>query len=394
MINFIIRHFIKDYENYQDFKVREQYGKVTSIVGIFINIFLSLSKFVVGTLSHSVSITADAVNNLGDAGTSIISLVSFKLSSRPADEEHPFGHERFEYVASMVVAFLILLVGVDLFKSSIMQIINPSKIMFSYVSVIVLIIAIFLKLYMFLYNRKIANKINSTMLKATAADSISDVMATSSVLAATILSPIINFQLDGYIGLVVAILILRTGFNMVKATLDELLGTAPPQDLVKRIEKKIRSYEGVLGLHDLVIHSYGPNRCYVSVHVEVSSKENVLVSHDIIDNIEKDFARDDNLQVVIHLDPVVMDDEITNEMRTFIKHKIKEIDPELSFHDFRMVPGETHTNIIFDVVMPVKSRLSEHEILFKVTSALQEKDHKYFAVITFDHAYTKLNNDQ
>ncbi|MEG2572774.1 MAG: cation diffusion facilitator family transporter, partial [Erysipelotrichaceae bacterium] len=287
MVTFIIHRFINNYKNYQDAHVREQYGKVTSIIGIFFNVFLSLSKFIVGTLFQSVSITADAVNNLSDAGNSLISLVSFKLSSMPADEEHPFGHERFEYIASLIVAFLILFVGIDLMRSSIGKIFHPDVIRFSYVSVVVLVMSIAVKFYMYRYNKHFGEEINSSMMKATAADSISDVLATTSVLVALILSPIVQFQLDGYMGAIVAVLILKTGYDIIKSTLDELLGMAPPVEMVKMIETKIMSYEGVLGFHDLVIHSYGPNRSFASVHVEVSSKEDVLISHDVIDNIEK-----------------------------------------------------------------------------------------------------------
>lgn len=388
MITFLIHKFVKDYERYEDPVVRERYGRVTSCVGIAINILLCVSKFIVGTLAHSVSITADAVNNLSDAGSSIISLISFKMSSRPADAEHPFGHERFEYVASMVVAFLILLVGVDLIRTSFDKVLHPEAITFSWVSILVLGISILAKFYMYSYNKKLGKKINSTMLEATAADSISDVMATGSVLIAAILSSLLQFQLDGYMGIFVAILIMKTGYDIVKSTLDELLGTAPPMELVENITNKLKTYDGVLGFHDLVIHSYGPSRCYVSVHVEVSSKENVLVSHDMIDNIEKDFLRDMNLQVVIHLDPIVTDDKDTNEMREYVGACIHELDPALSFHDFRMVPGETHTNVIFDIVVPFKFRLSDHEILAAVTKSLQKKGNNYFAVINFDREMT------
>ncbi|MEG0265676.1 MAG: cation diffusion facilitator family transporter [Erysipelotrichaceae bacterium] len=389
MVTFIIHRFINNYKNYQDAHVREQYGKVTSIIGIFFNVSLSLAKFMVGTLAGSVSITADAVNNLSDAGNSIISLVSFKLSSMPADEEHPFGHERFEYIASLIVAFLILFVGIDLMRSSLGKILHPDAISFSYVSLIVLVMSIFVKFYMYRYNKHFGEEINSSMMKATAADSISDVLATSSVLLALVLSPIFHFQLDGYMGAIVAVLILKTGYDIIKSTLDELLGMAPPIEMVKMIEDKIMSYDGVLGFHDLVIHSYGPNRSFASVHVEVSSKENVLISHDVIDNIEKDFAKDDNLQLVIHLDPVVTDDETTNEMKSYIRNTLNELDEKLCFHDFRMVPGGTHTNIIFDVVMPSKYKYSDHYIVAYINEALSKKDHKYFAVITFDHAYVK-----
>lgn len=391
MIDWLIHRFVKDYENIHDSKVREQYGRVTSITGIACNIFLFTAKFTAGTLFHSVAIVADAVNNLSDAGSSVVSLVSFKLSSRPADEEHPFGHERFEYIASLAVAFLVLLVGLELARTSVDKIMHPDPIVFSMLSVTVLIVSILVKLWMYSYNRKIARRIDSSMMQATAADSISDVMATGAVLAATILSPLVHVQLDGYMGVIVALFILYTGYGIVRSTIDQLLGQAPSEDQVKMISNTLKKYDGVLGYHDLVIHSYGPNRCFATVHVEVNSKEDVLISHDMIDNIERDFAENHHMNVVIHLDPIVLDDEEVNAMRDQVRTIIQNINEVLTMHDFRMVVGETHTNLIFDVVVPQRFPLTDIQLHQQIDEKLHKINQQYRTVITFDRTYTKLN---
>lgn len=395
MITFLAKRFIKDYESMDDGHVRNAYGNLLSSIGILNNLILFGFKFLAGTLSNSVSITADAVNNLSDAGSSIISLISFKLSSKPADEKHPFGHARYECIASMVVACLILMLGLELVKTSFGKILHPDVVDFSWLSVVILLFSISIKLWMYLYNKKYGKLLKSSVMEATAADSISDVMATGAVLLSTVLSPIVHFNLDGYMGVVVAFFILNAGFGIIKSALDELLGQAPDEDLVRSIQKKISSYEGVLGMHDLVIHDYGVQRIFASVHVEVDYKVDVLKSHDMIDNIERDFKENMGLEMVIHMDPINMDDPLTNELRDMMKRFVHKIHENLSMHDFRNVPGETHTNMIFDVVVPFDVPMNNQEILDQlITLVHQEKGNNYYLVVTFDRAYTSQSRDE
>lgn len=388
MMRYLISHFIPDYQNIQDSKVRENYGNLTSIVGILCNIFLCAGKFIVAAIVNSVSISADAINNLSDAGSSLISLISFKLSNRPADEEHPFGHARYEYIASMLVAVLILFLGIELVSSSWDKIINPEKITFSIIPVIILTASIIVKFWMFSYNRHYGKQLNSAVMEATAADSISDCMATGAVLASTCISPLIHFNLDGYMGIAVAFFIIITGAKIVKETLDALLGSSPNQEDVKNIISLIKGHEGVLGIHDLMIHDYGAQKRFGSVHVEVSGNEDIFVSHDMIDNIEREIQEKLNVQMVIHMDPIDTDDEETNEMREYVKKMIQTIDSKLSIHDFRMVRGNTHTNLIFDCLVPHKVTLSNNEILEAIKTNIAELEKTYYVVVTFDRAYT------
>lgn len=387
MMNILVARFIKDHENLHDDKVREHYGNLTSIVGILANLVLFAGKFFIGTLVRSVSITADAVNNLSDAGSSIISLVSFKLSSRPADEDHPFGHARYEYIASMVVAVLILLLGFELIKTSFDKILHPEAIDFSMISIAILAFSIVVKFWMYSYNKHYGKLLGSSVMEATAADSISDCMATGAVLLSTFISPLLHFNLDGYMGVIVAAFILITGAKIIKSTLDDLLGKTPSQEEVQAIIDFIRQYDGVLGIHDLMIHDYGPGRLFGSVHVEVSSKEDIFVSHDMIDNIERDIQNALHIQMVIHMDPIDVEDEKTNEMREFIKKMIVTIHPDLSIHDFRMVSGSTHTNLIFDCLVPYTVPLNNNDILAQIKKNVSLLDKQYYVVVTFDRAY-------
>lgn len=387
MISFLAKTFIKDYQKTDDENVRHAYGNLTSLVGIVNNIILFIFKFLAGTLAGSVSITADAVNNLSDAGSSIISLVSFYLSSRPADEEHPFGHARYECIASMLVACLILLLGFELIKTSIGKILHPEDVLFSWISVIVLIVSIGVKLWMFIYNRHYGKLLSSSIMEATAADSISDVMATSAVLASTIISPILHFNLDGYMGIIVACLIIYAGGGIIRSALDELLGKAPSKELVQSLKDKIYAYEGVLGIHDLIIHDYGVNRLFASVHVEVDYKIDVMKSHDMIDNIERDIKKSMGIELVIHMDPIKKDDPITNELKDFMKKALKTIHEDLSLHDFRVVSGNTHTNVIFDVVVPYHLKLENKEILQRLKEQVDKQYDACYLVVTFDKDY-------
>lgn len=388
MMHFLISHFIADYQDIQDPKVREKYGNLTSVVGILCNILLCVGKFIVAAIVNSVSISADAINNLSDAGSSLISLISFKLSNRPADEKHPFGHARYEYIASMLVAVLILFLGIELVNSSLDKILNPEEITFSIIPVVILIVSILIKFWMFSYNRHYGKRLNSTVMEATAADSISDCLATGAVLASTCISPLIHFNLDGYMGIAVAFFIILTGAKIVKETLDILLGSSPSQEDVKNIIQLIREHEGVLGIHDLMIHDYGAQRRFGSVHVEVSGNEDIFVSHDMIDNIEREIQDRLGVQMVIHMDPIDTDDEETNEMREYVKKMIVTVHPLLSIHDFRMVRGNTHTNLIFDCLVPYQVPLSNAEILEAIKNNVAQLEKTYYVVVTFDRAYT------
>lgn len=384
MIAFLAKKFIKHHDDFTRESVREQYGKLTSITGIGANVFLFAGKFIVGLFVNSVSIRADAINNLSDAGSSIISLVSFKLSSKPADREHPYGHARYETIASMLVAALILALGIELIQGSWVKIVDPEPIVFSFISVVILSVSILVKLWMYSYNKKYAKLLSSSMMDATAADSISDVMATGAVLISTILSPILHFQLDGYMGIIVALFIMKTGYDIIREALDVLLGKAPDETFVKALIERINSYDGVLGIHDLMVHNYGPQRTFASVHVEVDGNINVFTSHDMIDNIEREIQEEFHISLVIHMDPINTDDEMTNQLKDYINGIVTAIDERLSIHDFRIVSGDTHTNLIFDISIPYEVKQTNQELFDKIEKDVKKDHRDYFLVITFD----------
>ena len=388
MMHLLVRLFVKDHDHMEKDSVRKSIGNLTASVGVINNIFLCIFKFIAGTMANSVSITADAINNLSDAGSSIISLISFRLSSRPADAKHPFGHARYECVASLIVAVLILYLGVEMAQQSMDKILHPQESVFSWVAIIVLIASILVKLWMYVYNHTYGTRLQSSLMIATAADSLSDVLGTSAVLVSIILSPILNFNLDGYMGIIVAGFILYTGISLIRSALDDLLGKAPDPELVEKISERIRRYEGVLGIHDMIVHDYGPNRLFVSVHVEVDYRRDIFESHDMIDNIEKEIKEEMGIETVVHMDPIKVDDELTNELRAMVKAVLEQMDPRLSFHDFRVVPGTTHTNLIFDVVVPFGLSVSDEELMKQITERIHDRRCDCFAVITFDRAYT------
>ena len=388
MIQLIIRTFIKNYKDVENHHVREAYGKLAGVVGIISNIILFIIKFTVGILFKSISVTADAVNNLSDAGSSIITLIGFKLSGKPADAKHPYGHARMEYITGLAVSFIIILLGVQLIQTSFDKVLHPEESVFSYLTITVLIISILMKLWQGMFNKKVGKTIHSTALEATAADSINDVVATSAVLLSTIIAKWTGVNLDGYMGILVAVFILVSGLKMIGETINPLLGMAPDQEMVDQIYKKIMSYDTVLGIHDLVVHNYGPQRCFASVHVEVPASQDILISHDIIDNIERDFARDMDIHLVVHLDPIVTDDETTNLLKAQVKHIVKDISPDLSIHDFRAVVGVSHTNLIFDVCVPFSVKMSDAEITGLISRKVKEINPTYYTVIVVDRSYT------
>lgn len=387
MINFIIKRFIKDYENVKDASVRGAYGRLGSIVGISANIFLSMSKIVVGTLFNSISITADGVNNLSDAGSSVVTLIGFKISGKPADKDHPFGHARIEYLTGLVVGVVILLLGVELLKSSVQKIRNPESIVFSWTMIFVLVLSIVIKIWLSYFNLKIGKKISSSTMKATAVDARNDVIATSAVLISIFIAKFTGFEVDGYMGALVGLFILYSGYSILKDILNPLLGEMPDHDFIEKIEKKILSYEGIINIHDLVVHNYGPNRYFATVHAEVNANDDILKSHDMIDNIERDFAKDLDINLVIHLDPIITNDKEINQLRCMTGKIIKSIDEKLSMHDFRVVKGETHTNLIFDVVIPVGYEIKSSELIGKIEKAVKKENENYYAVVTIDENY-------
>lgn len=379
--------FIKDYQNTSDPEVRFRYGIAAGVFGIVSNTVLCVFKILVGILSGSVAIVADAVNNLSDAASSIVTVFGFKLSNRPADREHPYGHERYEYIAAFIIAFAVVLIGALLLKQSIEKIITPEGITVSVYTYVVLAVAIVLKIVQGLLYRDFGKAINSEALRASAADSRNDVFTTIAVLISTIVIDTTGVNIDGYAGLVVSIVIIVFSLKLLKDTVNPLLGTVPDKALVVKIAEKLSSYEVVLGFHDLMIHSYGPAITYASVHVEVDAKENVIEMHDAIDNIERDFMNDMNVHLVIHMDPVTIGDPETDNLKSEITGIIKNLNGDLTLHDFRLVKGPTHTNVLFDVVIPYDCKTT----LGDIKRALQENvksETTYYYVINVDRKFT------
>lgn len=396
MTKFIIKMFIKDYENVSDPKVRESYGLVSSITGLIVNAFLSMSKIIAGILFNSISVLADGVNNLSDGASSLITFIGFKISGKPADKDHPFGHARMEYLTGLILGIAVLLVGIELLKSSFNKIMNPAKAVFSMEMVIILFVSILAKLWLSLFYKKLAARISSATIKAASADSRNDVITTGLVLASIFISRLTGYEVDGYAGLLVALFVLYSGFDILRDILNPLLGEMPSAEFVKSIEDKLMSYEGILNAHDLVVHNYGPNRYFATVHAEVDAREDILKSHDLIDNIERDFAKDLNINLVIHLDPIITDDKEINSLKKMTEDKVRSIDEKLTIHDFRVVKGETHTNLIFDVLVPVDSDIKSSDLVDRIEREIQNENETYFAVVTVDKNYvsTYINEIQ
>lgn len=387
MTNFLIRTFIKDRENTADLHVRTAYGKLSGTVGIVVNVLLFFAKLIAGMLTGSVSITADAVNNLADASSAIVSLLGFKMAAKPADPEHPYGHARYEYLAGLAVAVLILIIGVDLMKSAVGKILHPAAVTFSWVTVAILLASILTKLWLALFNRRIGNLIGSKTLLAAAADSRNDVISTAAVLVSTLIARFTSFDPDGFIGLLVALFILYSGVGLLRETVSPLLGQAPDPEIVRAIEEKVLSYSGVLGIHDLILHDYGPGRQFASIHVEMAAEGDVLANHDVIDNIERDFLKE-GLHLLVHFDPIVTSDAAVGELREWLSAKVKTIRSGLSIHDLRTVPGPTHTNVIFDLLLPHEYAGEESAIKQRIRALVAENYPDHFCVITVDHDFT------
>lgn len=360
---------------------REKIGKISSLVGILLNIVLSVFKIVVGIVSGFISIMADGLNNLSDCGSSVVSYMSFRMSSKPADKEHPYGHERIEYVSSMAVAFVILIIAFELAMESINNIISPKALEFSVIAVAVLIGSILVKFGMFIFNNIMAKKINSDLLKATAVDSLSDTISTTAVLISVLIGKFTGVYIDGYVGVLVSLLIAWSGIKILKETASKLIGQAPDRDLVLQVKTRILSKPGVLGIHDLNIYCYGPNKYFASVHVEVDAKVDVLESHELIDDIEKEFLEETNVVLTGHLDPIVIDDEEVNMLRRQVSIIVKDIDEEFSMHDFRIVRAVNYTNLIFEVAIPFETKLGDEEIEKLIKTRIKQLGKQYRPVI-------------
>lgn len=387
MSKVLIKAFIRDYENTGNLKVREAYGTLGSITGIIVNLILAIAKYFAGMISGSISVTADAINNLSDAGSSIISLVGVKLSAKPADKGHPYGHGRVEYISALAVSFVVLLMGIELFRSSIDKIINPVPVKFNWISLIILVVSILAKLWLGLFNRKLGKKINSSPMMAVMKDSFSDCLATGVALIAIIISAFSDVSVDGYLGVIVAGFIFLAGFNILKETMADLLGKPADREFTEEIEKKILSYDKIVGVHDMIIHDYGPGRKFASAHAEVSSLDDIMEIHDIIDLAERDIFNEFGLVISIHTDPIVTDDERIIELKEMTIKIVKEISDEMSIHDFRVVDGPTHTNLIFDLISPHKFHISNGEIIQTIEDKLSKIDERYFVVITIEHSF-------
>lgn len=395
MTSFLIRLFIRRREDVQDACVRLSYGNLAGITGIVCNVLLCAIKFFTGLFTGSISITADAVNNLSDASSGVITLLGFKLAGKPADPEHPYGHARMEYLAGLVVSFVILLIGVQLAGESVQKILHPAAATFGIVPAVMLVFSILVKLWMAGFYRSIGKKIDSTTLLAASADSRNDVISTGAVLLALLISAWTDLDLDGWMGMAVALFILYSGIGLIKDTLDPLLGRAPSKELTRRVEEKILSYEGILGTHDLMVHDYGPGQCFASVHVEMNAEMNVMRSHDIIDTIERDFHEQDHIHLIIHYDPIETGSEAVGTMRQWVTERVHAVSPLLSIHDFRMVKGELHTNLIFDVAAPSSYESTDAEIKQQIQRSVQENANgeTYYCVITVDRSYAPYHQD-
>lgn len=385
-MNFLVRRFIKNYQDTKDANVRTSIGKLSGIVGIFSNLFLFVIKFVIGTIVHSVSIQADGVNNLTDAGSNIISILSFHLANKPADKDHPFGHERTETIASLFVGILILVLGFETAKESISKVIHPGSIDFRIASVIILLISIIVKFWMYAYNKKLSKTYDSSLLEATALDSISDVCGTTAVLVSTLLSPVLHFNLDGYMGIVVSEIILYGAYGLLRDMINSLIGEAPDPELVHNIVDMIMAHPAILGVHDMMLHNYGPNKIFASAHVEVDSSKDIFETHDHIDNIEREVKENMNIDLVLHMDPVKVNDLETELYRAKVVEAIHQIDPKWGFHDFRIVSGPTHVNLVFDLVIPFEEKYTQEEIEAMLLKHI-ESDKKIYLVLTIDHPY-------
>jgi cation diffusion facilitator family transporter len=389
LIHFLAKLFIKDPDNTKDPGVRQKYGVLSGAVGIFLNLCLFAGKLIAGILSGAISITADAFNNLSDAGSSIITLTGFRLAGAKPDPEHPFGHGRIEYLAGLIVSMLVILMGFELMRTSFGKILHPSQTTFSLTVVVILAVSILVKIYMYAYNSSLSRRLDSVAMKSTAADSLSDTVATSAVLASTVFTKCTGITIDGWVGLAVSLFIIYSGFTAAADTVSPLLGQAPSPEFIAEVKKVVMSYSGILGVHDLVVHDYGPGRRMMSLHAEVPANEDILKAHDTIDNIEMRLSREYGIETVIHMDPISVDDPETTELRRKVGALVEQLGKGYSFHDFRIVKGDSHTNVLFDVVMPYDAKLSADEVIEELREKVRGIDVHYRCIINIDHDYVR-----
>ena len=389
MIEFLLRKFVKDYQNVKDPAVRERYGTLSGAVGIVLNLMISLGKFTAGVITSSVAVTADAFNNLSDAASSLVTLVGFRLAGQKADDDHPFGHGRIEYLAGLAVSVAILLVGVELAKSAVGKILHPEAVSFSPLSAGILAASILVKLWMYVFNRTLSRRIESAAMAATAADSLSDCVATSAVLLGLLVGHFADLSIDGWVGVVVAAFVFKTGWEAAKDTISPLLGQPPDPALVSGIRETVLEHPEVRGVHDLIVHDYGPGHIMASLHAEVSIDADMAATHDVIDNIERELGSKYHIMATIHMDPIATDDSLVNARRDEMLELARQIDPEITLHDFRMTEGPTHTNLIFDLVVPRKCPMSDGEVRQEMARLARVRNSRYLTVIQIDHPYTE-----
>ena len=389
MIELLAKWFIPHRDSMEDGALRRAYGTLCGAVGIGLNILLFMGKFFAGQLSGSIAVTADAFNNLSDAGSSAVTLLGFRLAGKKPDPDHPFGHGRIEYISGLIVAGLILLMGVELAKSSFDKILHPEEVTFSALALVILAVSVAVKLYMWHYNRRIGGKIRSAAMEATASDSLSDAAATSAVLLAMLIGRWTGLAVDGYVGMVVALFILFSAYKAAKETLSPLLGQAPDPELVQHIRDIVEEHDTVVGIHDLVVHDYGPGRQMVSLHAEVPASGDILQLHDVIDNIERELHEKLHVQAVIHMDPIVTDDETVDALRRQVAELVRQVEPRMTVHDLRVIRGTTHTNLVFDAVLPLDAAITPAEAGRRIREKVAELDGDYYAVVTVEHSFTE-----
>lgn len=389
MIDFLIRRFVRDFQRPQDPVVRARYGTLSGVTGIALNLLLFALKCLAGALSGSIAVIADAFNNLSDAGSSVVTLVGFRMAEAPADDEHPFGHGRIEYISGLIVSMAIMLVGVELLKSSFDKILHPQATTLSALPFAILVVSILVKLWMSRFNRVLSQRIDSSAMRATAQDSLNDAIATTAVAIGILIAHFTGLMLDGYIGLLVALFILYAGVSTAKDSLSPLLGQTPDPDFVRQVKETVLSHPEVIGIHDLIVHDYGPGQCMISLHAEVRADEDILVLHDAIDHIELELRARFKCEATIHMDPVDVRDEATAQMRARVEAVVRGIDPALSIHDFRMVVSPSHTNLIFDVLVPHRFRMNQAQLSREIHARVQAMEGgTYFAVIRIESGYT------
>lgn len=395
MTEFLIRHFVKDYEQVEKVSVRTRYGMLASVVGIFCNVLLFAVKASVGLLLHSISVTADAFNNLSDAASSVIGLVGVRMAGKPADSEHPFGHGRMEYITALVVSFLVIEVGFTFFKDAVQRIVHPQKLAFGAASVLILVLSVGVKLWLSFFNRKLGRKIDSKVMLATAADAIGDVITTSATVFSLLFFYFTGWNIDGIVGLCVSLVVMWAGIGIARDTLRPLLGEAVDPAAYKKIAGFVEGYDGITGSHDLIVHNYGPGRNMASIHAEVPNDVDIETSHEIIDRIERDAVKELGVFLVIHMDPVETKNEKILTVKKQVEEVVRTIDPELSVHDLRVVEGKERVNVIFDMVVPFRyTRTEEKELILKATRRMQELDSRYQCVITAERSYMAQGEEE